>query len=109
MAPDRHDVSGSISAESSRASGIRRRGFTILEVMIAAAIMVLAIGSSLVTLQQAFLSLDTARNLTLAGQIMVTEMEKSRMNDWATVSAYPAGPTTLTIDPSFTNNAAIGD
>ena len=40
---------------------------------------------------------------------MMTEMEKMRMSDWSTVSAYPAGPTVVTIDPNFTNKATIGN
>lgn len=72
-----------------------------------AAILALAIGTSITTLQRAFLSLDTARNLTLAGQIMANEMEKMRMSDWTTVSGYPTGPTTVTVDSSFTSNPTI--
>ena len=76
--------------------------------MMAAAIMSLAIATSITTMQRAFLALDTARNVTLAGQIMQSELEKMRLKDWTTVSGYDTGPTTLTIDTSFTSNAAIG-
>jgi len=97
---------------NSTPTGIRRgrraSGFTIFEAMMAAAIMSLAIATSITTMQRAFLSLDTARNLTIAGQIMANEVEKMRMADWTTVSAYAAGPTTITIDSSFTSVASIG-
>lgn len=88
----------------------RASGFTILEVMMAAAIMVFAISTSLATMQSAFLTLDTARNVTLAGQVMVTEMEKMRMCDWATVDLYTKNsPAAVTVDPAFTNNPKIAN
>ncbi len=84
------------------------RAFTIVEVMIAAGVMALVITSSITTMQSAFLALDSARNITSAGQIMQSELEKMRLKDWTTVSAYAAGPTAVTIDSSFTSNPAIG-
>ena len=86
----------------------RSGGFTILEVMMAATVMAFAITTSITTMQRAFAALDTARNLTIAGQIMVCEMEKIRMLDWTTVSAYPSSAT-VTIDSSFTSNSKIGN
>ena len=82
--------------------------FTILEVMMAAIVMAFAITTAITTLQRGFLALDTARNTTLAGQIMQSELERMRLKDWTTVNAYPAGPTTLTLDTVYTSNAAIG-
>ncbi len=87
----------------------RQRGFTIVEVMVAAGVMALAITSAITTMQSAFLALDSARNITLAGQIMQGELEKMRLKDWATIAAYPSSATTVTIDPAFTSNAAIGN
>jgi Tfp pilus assembly protein PilV len=86
------------------------RGFTIAEVMMAAAVMALAITTSITTMQRAFLALDTSRNLTLAGQIMVSEMERVRMLGWDDIAAYELSPTvtTLTLDTAFTSNAQIG-
>jgi prepilin-type N-terminal cleavage/methylation domain-containing protein len=86
----------------------RQKGFTIVEVMIAAAVMALVITTSITTLQRGFLSLDTARNITLAGQIMQCEVEKMRMLDWAEINAYPTTSTAITIDVSFTSNPAVG-
>ncbi len=85
-----------------------QKGFTILEVMLAATVMVFAISTSILTLRSAFLAIDTARNVTLAGQIMMTEMEKMRLADWSMVSSYPATSTTLLVDPNFTGNPRIG-
>lgn len=87
-----------------------RRGFTIAEVMVAAIVMAFAITTSITTMQRAFLALDTSRNLTLAGQIMVSEMERTRMLSWSDISAMDLSPTvtTLTLDSAFTSNAQIG-
>mgnify|MGYP000378818856 CR=1 FL=1 len=78
--------------------------------MIAAGVMALAITTSITTMQRAFLALDAARNITLAGQIMQSEFERMRLKDWIkTISTFPLLPakTTLEIDPIFTSNPAI--
>ncbi|MBI3887265.1 MAG: type II secretion system protein [Opitutae bacterium] len=84
------------------------RGFTIVEVMMAAIVMAFAITTAITTMQRAFLALDTARNLTQANQIMQSEIERLRLKDWTTVNAYSATATAVTIDSSYTNNAFIG-
>ena len=62
----------------------------------AAAVMALAITTAITTMQRGFVALDSARNITLAGQIMQSELERMRLKDWNTVNlTYPAGPTTL--------------
>jgi hypothetical protein len=90
--------SGAAGARAGRAS---RRAFTIVEVSMAAGIMALAIATSITTMQRAFLALDTARNVSLAGQIMQDEIERMRLKDWTTINGYAAGPVTLDIDLKF--------
>jgi Tfp pilus assembly protein PilV len=92
---------------TSRAAGIK--AFSLFEVMVAGTVLALAITTALTTVQRAFLSLDTARNLTTAGQILQCEMEKLRMRPWAIVGAYPltSSPETMTMDPAFASNAAV--
>ena len=68
-------------------------GFTIVEVMIAAIIMVLGITTSLTTLTFGMRAIDTARNSTLAAQIMQSEMENIRLLNWAQLTALPASET----------------
>jgi Tfp pilus assembly protein PilV len=85
-----------------------RRAFTIAEVMMAAGVMALAIATAITTMQRAFLALDSARNTTIAAQIMQSEFERMRLQSWSTIDGYAAGPETLAIDPGFTANAAIG-
>jgi type II secretory pathway pseudopilin PulG len=92
-------------------SAVRRRtsaAFTILEVMMAAAVMALSITTSLTTLQRGFVTLDSARKITLAGQIMQSEFERMRLEDWATISAYPASSDlTSQIAATYAATAAI--
>ena len=83
-----------------------RAAFTILEVMMAAIVMAFAITTAITTLQRGFLALDTARNTTVAGQIMQSELERMRLKDWDTVNAYAPGPTTLTL---VTNSSALNN
>jgi len=52
-------------------------------------------------MQRGFMSLDSARNISLASQIMQSEIERMRLKDWSVVSVYTADATTLDIDPSF--------
>lgn len=87
----------------------RRGGFTILEVMIAAIVMAFAITTAITVMQRAFLSLDTARNITIAGQIMQSEFEKIRLRDWSVISAYPMTSTELPLDTAFTSSTFIGN
>lgn len=83
-------------------------GFTVLEVMFAATIMALAISTSIITLQRAFLALDAARKMTLAGQMMQSEFEKLRMQNWSIISSYPAAADiTASVDTSFAGASPI--
>lgn len=80
-------------------------GFSLLEVALAALVLAFAITTSITVLRNALGALDSARNITIATQMMQTEIEKMRLQDWATINAYGAGPTPITpIDPSFTAN-----
>jgi Tfp pilus assembly protein PilV len=90
------------------------RAFTILEVMMAAIVMAFAISTAITTLQRGFLSIDTARNFVIAGQIMQSEIEKMRVSPWSstvTVTGlvdYTNTSPAITIDPVFTSNTYIG-
>lgn len=77
----------------------------------AAGVMALAITTAVTTMQRAFLSLDIARNVSTAGQIMQCEFEKMRLKSWDENTA-PGGRLIsgiATIDPSYTSNPAIGN
>lgn len=82
------------------------RGFTIMEVMMATFVLALGISTSIIAMQSGFKSLDVARDTTLAAQILQSEIERLRMQSWASVSALPASEpvalsTTFTSDPAL--------
>lgn len=69
-----------------------RSGFTIIEVVIATTVMVLAISSSLIILQWGMRAIDDARYTTLAGQILQSQMEKLRLLSWSQLKDITNGP-----------------
>lgn len=96
----------------------RTAGFTLVEVMAAAVVMTLAIGTSLLVLARGFDSVDTARCLSYASQIMQSELERDRLTTWGDgttagtgttgITAYSTTATTLTIDSAFTSTGDVG-
>jgi type II secretory pathway pseudopilin PulG len=94
-------------AQSSRLRG--QRGITIVEVGFAALIMGLVLATSITTLQRAFISLQNARDLNIASQMLQSEMEKMRLADWATVNGFTTSSTQVTLDSAFTSNPYVGD
>jgi len=80
------------------------RGFTIIEVAMAVAVLALAISTAISAMQRAFSALDTARNLELASRIMQCEIEKERLLAWSQASSATYQPT---IDDSFASNPAV--
>ena len=85
------------------------RAFTIVEVMIAASVMVLAISSSLIVLQHGLRAIDTARYTTLAGQVLQSQMEKLRLLTWTQINSAtgPVAYTTFTPDVVATATAQL--
>ena len=86
-------------------------GFTLIEVTIATIVMAFVLITSITAMQQGFKSLDTARNLTIAGQIMQSELEKMRMYPWTGTNGVSTLTTSnnVTIDTVFTTNQNIGN
>lgn len=95
-----------------------QRAFTIMEVAMAAAVMALAISTSIVVMSRGFNNLDSARCFSYASQIMQSELEKMRLTKWGNgasaglgtegVTAYSTSLTTLPIDASFTSAGDVG-
>lgn len=83
---------------------VRHRGFTIAEVAVSVLVLALGISTSLAAMQRAYLALDTARNLVIAGSIMQNEIEKERLLAWVQVSDTTYQPV---IDSSFLRNPAV--
>ena len=80
--------------------------FTILEVMIAAVVLVLGITTSIVTLQRGFQAIDTARNYTFASQVMQSELERLRLKSWSQVQALQDSRDTSVEIPRVTGTAS---
>ncbi|MBI5766297.1 MAG: hypothetical protein HZA93_00765 [Verrucomicrobia bacterium] len=83
----------------------RATGFTIAETMLAALVMALGIATALTALQYGLRATDTARNMTLAGQIMQSEIEILRLQNWSQISALPESGT---VDPAATITTGYG-
>lgn len=85
------------SPRSPRATSVLRRapqgGFTIMEVLMATFVMALTISTSVTTLQVGYRSIDTARNMTLAGQILQSMIEDIRLKQWTEINAMAASTT----------------
>ena len=64
-----------------------RRGFTLVEVMVASTVLIFGIVTAVTTSQRGLQALDTARNLTAATQIMQSEMERIRLLNWTQLQA----------------------
>ncbi len=62
-------------------------GFTLVEVMMATFVLVFMFFATLSALQQGFAMLDTARNTTLAGQIIQSEIEDLRLRQFVSLPA----------------------
>jgi hypothetical protein len=98
---------GKAHSSGLQAGRSRAKAFTIVEVMVAAAVMVLTITSSFSVLARSFGQLDTARCISYASQIMQSEMERSRITGWGDgtaagngttgITAYPTTPATVNI------------
>jgi type II secretory pathway pseudopilin PulG len=62
-------------------------GFTLVEVMVAAIVLALAITTAITTLMHGFRAVDSARHFTYASQVMQSEMERLRLKNWAQLQA----------------------
>ncbi len=74
--------------------------------MVATFVLALGISSSILVIQSGFRALDTARNTTLAAQILQSEMERIRLLPWSTSSLDASGNlkpsvSALTNDPDI--------
>lgn len=76
----------------------RQAGFTIVEVMMAATILVVGFIGMIEALTITSTQIDSARRQTLANQILNHELEKLRLASWSTLSGLPTASTTLAID-----------
>ena len=84
----------------------RQAGFSILDAMMAAIILVVGFIGLLEAMTLGSQMMDNSRRQTLAVQIITNEIDKLRLADWNTVSGLPISSTPIyPIDSQF--NAAI--
>lgn len=93
-------------APGRRTSG-KRAGFTIVEVAVAATVLVFAISSAIIVLQSGFKALDNARKTTLAAQIIQSEMERIRMLSWTRVKDLQAADPEIDLETIFPKNTEL--
>jgi len=81
----------------------RRRAFTLLEVMMAATVLLLGIVGMIQVVIAGSEMLDVSRKQTIATQIIRSEIDNLHASDWTQVSAFALSPTTttITINSSF--------
>lgn len=89
-----------MESSKSRPKRSAEQGFTIVEVVIAAGVMIFAISTSLIALQYGMRAIDNARYTTLAGQILQSQIEKLRLLSFLQLTDTSNGP--FTTDTSKT-------
>ena len=83
-----------------RSSIGRTDGFTLIETMIAAALLVLVFVSSIGAMTIGFRLLEDARFNTLSSQVLQSEIENLRLKNWSDVSTLPASES-ITIESAL--------
>lgn len=83
-------------------------GFTLFEVMMAAAVMLMAIVGMIQVITYGSGMLDLARKQSIAMQIIHGQLDNLRLNTWTTVNAYPASRTVNVDNSDQTTNISYG-
>jgi Tfp pilus assembly protein PilV len=80
-----------------------RRGFTIMEVALAATVLALTLTGMIGVIESGAQMLDLSRKQTIVAQILHSEIDQLRLQSWQTVSGYTiSGIGTATGYPSST-------
>lgn len=87
----------------------RTSAFTLVEVMMASVVLIFGICSCFGVIQQSFAALDTARNSTLAAQVMQSEIERLRLMNWTDLSALTGANQTVNVSNTFSSNAQMAN
>jgi hypothetical protein len=80
-----------------------------VEVLAATFVMTLVLGTSVIALQSGMKTIDYARRLTLASQVLQSEAELLRLLNWTQVQALPSSPTARSIDSVFAADATYAN
>jgi len=93
-------------------NGKKRRhcsdAFTLVEVMVASAVMLLGIVGMIRVLVSGSEMLDVSRKQTIAMQVIQGQLDNIRLRDWSVVDAYPASRTVNIDDADQNSNVAAG-
>lgn len=81
-------------------------GFSLVDVMMGAVILVVALMGTIQAVTISSEMLATARRQTLAAAIADEELEALRLAGWSTVSGLAAGPTAVAINSRFSTDVA---
>jgi type II secretory pathway pseudopilin PulG len=86
----------------------RSAAFTLVEVMVAAVVLIFGIVSAITAMQSGLQAMDRARQLALATQLLQSEMEQLRLKSWTQLEALQAAApsTTFTADTGAGTAAA---
>lgn len=79
---------------------VRKEGFTLIEVMVASAVLILVFVSAIGAMTIGFRMLEDARFNTLASQVLQSEVENLRLKNWSDLTALPASEV-VTISSKF--------
>ena len=79
----------------------RSRGFTLVEVMMAATIIVIGFIGMIEAMAVSSTMMAHSRRQLMATQIINQEMERLRYTDWTTISGLPTASTAMPIDRQF--------
>lgn len=82
-------------------------GFTLIEVIMAGVVMAFAMTTSLVCIQIGIRDLDVARTGTAVSQALQNEMERLRLQDWASIAALPESEA-LDVGATFSSDSILG-
>lgn len=82
-------------------------GFTLVEVMMAAGVMLMALVGMIQVVVSGSEMLDVARKQTIAMQIIHGQIDNIRLSNWSTVNGYSASQT-VTVSSTVTNGFDFG-
>ena len=85
-----------------------RGGFTLIEVMMAAGVMILALVGMIQVIVSGSEMLDMSRKQTIAMQIIHGQIDNIRLSDWSTISTYPSSRTVNVDDANQSTNISYG-
>ena len=80
---------------------VTQKGFTLIEVLLAAVVMLAGIVGMMQAVTSGSEMLDVSRKQTTATQIIHGEIEKVRVQDWSEITVLDPTPTVLPLNSSF--------